>query len=78
MTKKNTTTHETSPEVLDPVSVETTTDQHSISVPPGHVYILALNEDGTEKKGSGFFYPEKTYRRFYSDETKYTVKKKVQ
>lgn len=50
MTKKNTTTHETSPEVLDPVSVETTTDQHSISVPPGHVYILAL-----KRKAAGSF-----------------------
>lgn len=81
---KHNETHreEQAPEMLQPVSVEETdappVKEALVNVPPGHVYIVALNADGTEKEHSGFFYPEKSYKRFYSDETKYSVKKKVQ
>lgn len=65
-----------------PVSVTETDSlkakETTLTVPPGHVMIVALNTDGTEKEGSEFFYPEKSYKRFYGDETKYAVKKKVQ
>ncbi len=70
-----------SSEVLAPISVTVTDDAKaqdiSLQVPEGHVYIVALNEDGTEKEDSGFFYPEKSYRRFYGDEAKFQVKKKA-
>lgn len=69
------------PEVLQPITVQEATVPVStvqeIEVPAGHVYIVALNADGTEKENSGFFYPEKSYRRIYSDTTKYSVKKKA-
>lgn len=69
-------------EVIDPVSV-TNTDSakaqgKTLEIPAGHVLIVSLNEDGTEKEHSEFFYPEKSYKRFYGDETKFTVKKKAQ
>lgn len=80
--KKKTGDKATTPELLTPVSV-TATDSAiakdaTIEVPAGHVYIVALNPDGTEKENSGFFYPAKSYQRFYNDETKYSIKKKAQ
>lgn len=83
MNKKKNTENEqdTSPEILSPVSVTETESpkakEVTIEVPAGHVYIVALNADGTEKEHSGFFYPEKSYLRIYGDETKYSVKKKA-
>lgn len=77
MTKKKNTTD--APQALQPVSIaeeqlpEAATE---IEVPAGHVYIVALNADGTEKENSGFFYPEKSYLRYYGNEAKYSVKKK--
>jgi hypothetical protein len=69
------------PELLAPVSVTQTESEKAkemtIDVPPGHVYIVGLNADGTEKEGSGFFYPERSYQRIYGDKTKYLVKKKA-
>lgn len=69
------------PELLQPVSVVETESEKAkeltINVPPGHVYIVGLNPDGTEKEGSGFFYPERSYQRIYGDKTKYSVKKKA-
>lgn len=69
------------PETLQPITVQEAAVQvntvQEIEVPPGHVYIVALNADGTERDNSGFFYPEKSYRRIYSDTTKYSVKKKA-
>lgn len=69
------------PELLQPITVTATdsvkAQEQTIEVPAGHVYIVGLNTDGTEKEGSGFFYPERSYRRIYGDETKYAVKKKV-
>lgn len=82
-TKKKTPTEDEiqSPELLQPITVTTTNSvkakEHTIEVPAGHVYIVGLNADGTEKEGSGFFYPERSYRRIYGDETKYAVKKKA-
>ena len=83
--KKKTQQEPSPPEaedVLLPVSVENTSStkaqEVSIDVPPGHVYIVGLHEDGTEREGSGFFYPESSYKRFYSNEAKYSVKKKAQ
>ncbi len=71
----------TQPEVLQPVSVEATelSQSHAkeIEVPAGHVYIVALNEDGTEQQDSGFFYPERSYKRIYGNEARYSVKKKA-
>lgn len=84
MTKRKKTPAENetqSPELLQPVEVIETNSpkarEMSIEVPPGHVYIIALNDDGTEKENSGFFYPERSYKRIYSNETKYSVKKKA-
>ncbi|MBW7913078.1 MAG: hypothetical protein H3C54_05110 [Taibaiella sp.] len=82
MTKpKKTNEHSSPPELLEPVSVTQTESEKAkkltINVPPGHVYIVGLNPDGTEKEGSGFFYPERSYLRIYGDKTKYSVKKKA-
>lgn len=80
---KSKKTHENSspPELLEPVSVAQTESEKAkeltIDVPPGHVYIVGLNADGTEKEGSGFFYPERSYQRIYGDKTKYSIKKKA-
>lgn len=78
--RKNTEEGAQAPVVLEPVSVEEAdtpkAKETQVNVPPGHVYIVALDNDGIEKEHSGFFYPEKSYKRFYGDETKYTVKKK--
>jgi len=67
--------------MIQPVSVADTDSpkakELAIEVPAGHVYIVALNPDSTEKENSGFFYPERNYQRIYGDETKYSVKKKV-
>ncbi len=69
------------PELLEPVSVTQTESEKAkeliIEVPPGHVYIVGLNADGTEKGNSGFFYPERNYQRIYGDKTKYSIKKKA-
>jgi hypothetical protein len=68
-------------ETLQPVSITIAqspkTQSIVIEVPAGHVLIVALHADGTEKEGSGFFYPEKSYQRFYGDETKFRIKKKA-
>ncbi len=79
--QKKTQENANAPEVLAPVSVSNTDSSKAqdvtLNIPAGHVYIVALNEDGTEKDHSGFFYPEKSYKRFYGDETKFMVKKKA-
>jgi hypothetical protein len=68
-------------QILQPVSVEATelnlSPAKEIEVPAGHVYIVALNEDGTEQQDSGFFYPERSYKRIYGNEARYSVKKKA-
>lgn len=82
MAKKKTTpeTENTTPEVVSPVEVAATDSpkakQTMLEIPDGYVLITGLNEDGTEKEGSAFFYPEKSYARIYGDEAKYSVKKK--
>ena len=82
MAKQKKTNHEEKhTEALTPVSVTETSSTKAkevgIEVPQGYVYIVGLNEDGSEKEKSGFFYPEKSYKKIYGDETKYLVKKKV-
>jgi len=81
MTKSKKTHENEPPELLEPVSVTQTESgkakEQSINLPPGHVYIVGLHPDGTEKEGSGFFYPERSYQRIYGDTTKYSVKKKA-
>ncbi len=71
----------TTPEAIAPVSVTETDSPKAketmLEVPQGYVLIVGLNEDGSEKENSGFFYPEKSYQRIYGDETKYKVKKKA-
>lgn len=77
MTKKKHT--EDAPQLLQPVTIteEQLPDAAAeIEVPAGQVYIVALNADGTEKENSGFFYPERSYLRYYGNEAKYSVKKK--
>jgi len=68
-------------DVLQPVSVTTAqvpqTQLPEIEVPAGHVLVVALLPDGSEREGSEFFYPEKSYQRFYGDETKFRIKKKA-
>lgn len=80
-TKKKTSPEDEALQLLQPITVTATdsvkAQEHTIEVPAGHVYIVGLNGDGTEKDGSGFFYPERNYRRIYGDETKYAVKKKA-
>lgn len=70
------------PKVLEPVLVTQTESikakETTLDIPQGHVLIVGLNEDGSEKQGSAFFYPERSYKRIYGDETKYKVKKKAQ
>jgi hypothetical protein len=67
---------------IAPISISETTSPKAqlpeVEIPAGHVLIVALDANGEEVAGSGFFYPEKTYKRFYSNETKFSVKKKVQ
>ncbi len=79
--QKKTNSEEQQTEALTPVSVAETTSAKAkevgIEVPQGYVYIVGLNEDGSEKEGSGFFYPEKSYKKIYGDESKFLVKKKV-
>lgn len=81
MTKSKKSHENEPPEMLEPVSVAQTESakakELSINAPPGHVYIVGLYPDGTEKEGSGFFYPERNYQRIYGDKTKYSVKKKA-
>jgi hypothetical protein len=74
--KKKTTMEENN--LIEPVSVEQiiVTTQQEIEVPYGYVLLVALNTDGTEKPASEFFYPEKSYRKYYGDETKFKVKTK--
>lgn len=68
-------------ETLQPVSItiiqSPKAQQPEIEVPAGHVLVVALHADGTEKEGSDFFYPEKSYQHFYGDETKFRIKKKA-
>lgn len=69
------------PDILEPIMVIATDAPQAkpeIEVPADYVLLVALNEDGTDKEGSEFFYPEKSYKRFYSDESKYRLKKKLQ
>lgn len=81
MTKSKKTHENQPPELLAPVSVAQTESgkakELTIDVPPGHVCIVGLNADGTEKEGSGFFYPERSCQRIYGDKTKYSIKKKA-
>lgn len=64
--------------VITPVRIEqiTVVTQQEMEVPPGYVLLVALNEDGTEKNASEFFYPEKNYLKYYGDETKFKLKTK--
>jgi hypothetical protein len=70
------------PVTIAPISISETSSPKAqlpeVEIPAGHVLIVALDTNGEEITGSGFFYPEKTYKRFYSNETKFSVKKKVQ
>lgn len=73
----------TAPSVtIAPISIAETSSpkaqQPEVEIPMGHVLIVALDANGEEIAGSAFFYPEKTYKRFYSNEAKFSVKKKVQ
>lgn len=81
MENENQQEHTPGKDILQPVSIAITgspkTQQPGIAIPAGHVLIVALHADGTEKEGSEFFYPEKSYSRFYGDETKFRIKKKV-
>lgn len=67
-------------EVLLPVQTTATdsekAQQPAVEIPIGHVLITALDANGVEIPGSGFFYPERSYQRFYADETRFSIKKK--
>lgn len=65
------------PTVIQPTTVESKpiASEKEIEVPAGHVMLVALNEDGTEKPGSEFFYPETSYKRFYGNPVKFKLKK---
>jgi hypothetical protein len=64
--------------VITPVSVEqiAVTTQQEIEVPQGYVLLVALNEDGSDKPASEFFYPKKNYLKYYGDTTKFRLKTK--
>lgn len=68
------------PATIAPKSVQPTQNvtihEKEVAVPDGHVLIVALDADGQEKPNSSFFYPEKSYQRFFSDTAKFAVKKK--
>lgn len=68
-------------ETLEPLMVTASESEkaqaYEIDVPQGHVLIIAIDAEGQDMPGTEFFYPEKSYQRFYGDETKYRVKKKV-
>ena len=59
MTKSKKKHENEPPELLEPVSVTQTESgkakELSVNVPPGYVYIIGLQPDGTEKEGSGLF-----------------------
>lgn len=75
--KKTTDTNTTvEPRTVTKVDIPKVQPEASVQVPPGHVWIVDVDENGNEV-GKGFFYPEKSYKRFYSDETKFRVKKKA-
>ncbi|OSZ79111.1 hypothetical protein CAP35_12920 [Chitinophagaceae bacterium IBVUCB1] len=63
---------------IQPVSVEQVivTSEQEMEVPQGYVLLVALKEDGTDKAGSEFFYPEKNYLKYYGDTTKFRLKGK--
>ena len=77
--------HKDTPAPEEPVLLPdeiTITDSHKaqlpgIDSPYGHVLVVALKPDGTEIEGSEFFYPERSYQRFYGDKAKFGVKKKL-
>lgn len=68
------------PATVAPKSVTPTQNitihEKEVDVPDGHVLIVALDANGQEKPDSSFFYPEKSYQRFFSDTSKFAVKKK--
>lgn len=82
--KNNQGTEETiqtaSEPVIAPVTVENIdavqAQPATVEIPQGHVLIVAI-KNGEEVPGSGFFYPEKSYKKYYGDESKFSVKKKV-
>lgn len=67
---------------IAPISISETTSPKAqlpdLEIPPGHVLVVAVNAAGEEIAGSAFFYPEKSYKRFYGDEKKFSIKKKAQ
>ncbi|MBN8670347.1 MAG: hypothetical protein J0L80_06655 [Chitinophagales bacterium] len=64
--------------IITPVSVEQiiVTTQQEMQIPEGYVLLVALNEDGTDKPGSEFFYPAGKYQKYYGDTTKFRLKAK--
>ena len=68
-------------EVLKPSVVETIQTQPApaeIVLPRGHVLIAELDANGNEIPGSEFHIHEKGYEHYYTDETKFKLKKKAQ
>ncbi|MBS1771522.1 MAG: hypothetical protein JST82_01590 [Bacteroidetes bacterium] len=64
-------------EVIVPVTIEQTIVAPALQildVPQGYVLLVSLQTDGSDKQGSEFFYPERSYRKYYGDETKFRVK----
>jgi hypothetical protein len=66
------------PDTLEPIMVIAAdvpkTKTAEMLVQYGYVLLVALNADGSEKQGSEFLYPERNYKKFYGNETKYRVK----
>src|SRR5690606_10823350 len=63
--------------ILQPQSIQKQDVHQAVALPNGHVYIVALNPDGTEKENSGFLYPARNHQRIYGDKTKYSIKKHI-
>lgn len=66
--------------VIEPITViqtEIPVTGQEVAVPEGYVLLTALNPDGTDIPGSDFFYPGTKYKRFFGDETKFRIKKKL-
>jgi len=80
MAKKKPTPETTTTDsiTIEPVSVEqiTVTAEREMEVPQGYVLLVALQEAGSDKQGSEFFYPKKNYLKYYGDTTKFRLKSK--
>lgn len=63
---------------IQPVSVQSyaTPKEPDIYVPPGHVHVVALDEQGQEKPSSGFNIGEADFYKYFNND-RFLLKKKA-